>query len=91
VRETAVIEAVTSIHLRGAGGLFAEGLDGEVLAASGSMPARRPDLKRWRLINERIRNPEGDVTIAIVGKYTGMKDAYKSLMRRSATAASPTR
>ena len=31
-------------------------------------------------INERIRNPEGDVTIAIVGKYTGMKDAYKSLI-----------
>ena len=32
------------------------------------------------MINERIRNPEGDVTIAIVGKYTGMKDAYKSLI-----------
>ncbi|MGA8653983.1 MAG: CTP synthase, partial [Xanthobacteraceae bacterium] len=31
-------------------------------------------------INERVRNPEGDVTIAIVGKYTGMKDAYKSLI-----------
>ena len=32
------------------------------------------------LINERIRNPEGQVTIAVVGKYTGMKDAYKSLI-----------
>ena len=32
------------------------------------------------VINERIRNPEGEVTIAIVGKYTGMKDAYKSLI-----------
>ena len=32
------------------------------------------------MINERVRNPEGDVTIAIVGKYTGMKDAYKSLI-----------
>ena len=32
------------------------------------------------MINERIRNPEGNVTIAIVGKYTGMKDAYKSLI-----------
>jgi CTP synthase len=31
-------------------------------------------------VNERIRNPEGDVTIAIVGKYTGLKDAYKSLI-----------
>ena len=39
-----------------------------------------PDLSRWQLVNERIRNPEGDVTIAIVGKYTGLKDAYKSLI-----------
>ncbi len=39
-----------------------------------------PDLSRWQLINERVRNPEGNVTIAIVGKYTGMKDAYKSLI-----------
>src|SRR6266568_3010156 len=39
-----------------------------------------PDLDRWRLINERVRNPEGAVTIAVVGKYTGLKDAYKSLI-----------
>ena len=39
-----------------------------------------PDLERWPTINERIRNPEGNVTIAVVGKYTGMKDAYKSLI-----------
>jgi CTP synthase len=32
------------------------------------------------LINERIRNPDGNVTIAVVGKYTGLKDAYKSLV-----------
>ncbi len=31
-------------------------------------------------MTERVHNPEGDVTIAIVGKYTGMKDAYKSLI-----------
>ncbi len=58
----------------------AEGLDAEVLAAFGVEPRQAPDLERWRLINERVRNPEGDVTIAIVGKYTGMKDAYKSLI-----------
>ncbi len=56
------------------------GLDREVLAAFGIEPDGEPDLARWRLINERIRNPEGDVTIAIVGKYTGLKDAYKSLI-----------
>jgi len=57
-----------------------EGLDSEVLAAFGLDPGKRPDLARWQLINERIRSPEGNVTIAIVGKYTGMKDAYKSLI-----------
>jgi CTP synthase len=34
---------------------------------------------RWNAVMERINNPEGEVTIAIVGKYTGLKDAYKSL------------
>ncbi len=58
----------------------AEGLDNEVLAAFGIDPGTAPDLATWRLINERVRNPEGDVTIAIVGKYTGLKDAYKSLI-----------
>src|SRR4026208_1678458 len=43
-------------------------------------PAKAPDLARWKLTNDRTRNPEGQVTIAIVGKYTGMKDAYKSLI-----------
>ncbi len=56
------------------------GLDREVLSAFGLPTDHAPDLDRWRLITERIANPEGDVTIAIVGKYTGMKDAYKSLI-----------
>ena len=51
-----------------------------MLAAFGIEARSEPDLARWRFINERIRNPEGDVTIAVVGKYTGMKDAYKSLI-----------
>jgi CTP synthase len=42
--------------------------------------------------SKRIKEPEGEVTIAIVGKYTGLKDAYKSLIEALAiTAASPTR
>src|SRR5207247_10232870 len=45
-----------------------------------SEPKGEPDLARCRLINERIHNPVGNVTIAIVGKYTGLKDAYKSLI-----------
>ncbi len=81
VRESAVIEARDVDNIYAVPEAYsAEGLDAEVLAAFGIEPRQGPDLERWRLINERVRNPEGDVTIAIVGKYTGMKDAYKSLI-----------
>jgi CTP synthase len=56
-----------------------EGLDKQVLEAFGIAGVREPDLKRWLHISQRIHNPEGEVTIAVVGKYTGLKDAYKSL------------
>jgi len=81
VRESAVIEArdVDNIYAVPEG-YHAAGLDTEVLAAFGIEPTRAPELDRWKRINESIRNPEGDVTIAIVGKYTGLKDAYKSLI-----------
>src|ERR1700759_1263437 len=80
VRESAVIEARDVDNIYAVPEAYsAEGLDNEVLAAFGLDPGKPPDLARWQLINERVRNPEGQVTIAIVGKYTGMKDAYKSL------------
>src|SRR5216683_2063660 len=81
VRESAVIEARDVDNIYAVPEAYhAAGLDREVLSAFGIEPKGEPDLARWRLINERIRNPEGDVTIAIVGKYTGLKDAYKSLI-----------
>jgi CTP synthase len=81
VRESAVIEAQDVDNIYAVPEAYhAAGLDREVLAAFGLEPKGEPDLDRWQLINERIRNPEGDVTIAIVGKYTGLKDAYKSLI-----------
>jgi CTP synthase len=81
VRESAVIEALDADNIYAVPEAYHHaGLDGEVLAAFALEPKGEPDLARWRLINERVRNPEGDVTIAIVGKYTGMKDAYKSLI-----------
>ena len=81
VRESAVVEArdVESIY-DVPRAYHAEGLDREVLAAFGIEPAPKPDMTRWNAVLERIRNPEGEVTIAIVGKYTGLKDAYKSLI-----------
>jgi CTP synthase len=56
-----------------------EGLDREVLAAFGIAAAPEPDLERWRQISETIANPDGEVNVAVVGKYTGLRDAYKSL------------
>jgi CTP synthase len=81
VRPSAVIEArdVDNIYAVPEAYHLA-GLDREVLAAFAMEPKAEPDLSRWQFVNERIRNPEGDVTIAIVGKYTGLKDAYKSLI-----------
>jgi len=81
VRESAVIEARDVDNIYAVPEAYHEaGLDTEVLSAFGIEAGAPPDLARWHTINERIRNPEGDVTIAIVGKYTGMKDAYKSLI-----------
>lgn len=81
VRESAVIEAHDVDNIYAVPEAYHEaGLDSEVLAAFGIEKAPPPDLATWHFINERIRNPEGAVTIAIVGKYTGMKDAYKSLI-----------
>jgi CTP synthase len=80
VREQAVIQAldVASIYEVPLA-YHREGLDREVLAAFGIKDAQPPHLEKWQAITDAIANPEGEVTIAIVGKYTGLKDAYKSL------------
>ena len=76
VRETAVIEARDVDNIYAVPEAYHDaGLDREVLEAFSLDGTTAPNLARWNTINERIRNPEGDVTIAIVGKYTGMKDA----------------
>ncbi|WP_210358529.1 CTP synthase [Sphingomonas beigongshangi] len=56
-----------------------EGLDSEVLRAFGITPSSAPDLSRWTDIVDRLTNPEGEVTVGVVGKYVGLQDAYKSL------------
>ena len=57
----------------------AEGLDTEVLRGFGITDAPEPDLSRWTDVTDRYFNPEGEVTIGVVGKYVGLQDAYKSL------------
>ena len=56
-----------------------EGLDQAVLDAFGIAPAPRPNLDRWEDVVDRIHNTDGDVRVAIVGKYTQLEDAYKSI------------
>ncbi len=55
-----------------------EGLDSQVYRHFG-IDAPMPDLKRWEDVLKPVLSPEGEVTIAVVGKYTGLLEAYKSL------------
>ncbi|MFZ5834820.1 MAG: CTP synthase [Pseudomonadota bacterium] len=56
-----------------------EGFDIQVLRAFGIHDPAPPKIDQWREIVRRVRHPDGEVTIAVVGKYTGLLDAYKSL------------
>ncbi len=56
-----------------------EGMDREVLRHFGMPFETSPDLSAWQLIVDIVRSPEGEVRIAIVGKYTALLDSYKSL------------
>ena len=80
VREQSVIQALDVASIYDVPLAYhREGLDAQVLAAFNITDAPAPRLEKWQTISDAIANPEGEVTIAIVGKYTGLKDAYKSL------------
>ena len=80
VREEAVIQALDVASIYDVPLAYhREGLDAQVLSAFGIGNAPAPKLEKWQTISDAIASPEGEVTIAIVGKYTGLKDAYKSL------------
>jgi len=81
VRESSVIEArdlqtiyeaPIAYHLAG--------FDTELLRHFGVTVAPQPDLAKWDTIVHRLKAPDGEVTIGVVGKYTELKDAYKSLI-----------
>jgi CTP synthase len=59
--------------------LSAEGLDQQIIEKL-KLPSRERDLGLWKDIVRKIKEPKNEVSIAIVGKYVGLKDAYKSLM-----------
>jgi CTP synthase len=79
VRKEAVIPALDARSIYAVPLQYhSEGLDAEVLRHFG-LAAPLPELSRWSDILDRHLNPDGEVTIGVVGKYVGMQDAYKSL------------
>lgn len=79
VRKSAVIPALDAKSIYAVPLQYhAEGLDSEVLRHF-DMTAPQPDLAVWDDIVDRHQNPEGEVTIGVVGKYVGLQDSYKSL------------
>jgi CTP synthase len=81
VRKEAVIPALDAKSIYSVPAQYHEaGLDAEVLRAFGlEGRAAEPDMRRWDDVLDRLLNPEGEVTIGVVGKYVGLPDAYKSL------------
>ena len=80
VPETAVIEGQDALSLYDVPLEYhAQGLDHEVLKRFRIENAPEPDLTRWEAISRTIHEPDGEVMIGVVGKYTGLLDAYKSL------------
>ena len=80
VRESAVIQGLDARSIYDVPLAYhAEGLDSEVLAHFGIDDAPEADLSRWEAISNTLANPDGEVEIGVVGKYTVLPDAYKSL------------
>jgi CTP synthase len=80
IREDAVIQALDVDSIYEVPRRYSEqGFDRQVLKCFGIENTTNPDLSKWDDILGRIHNVNGEVTIAMVGKYTGLGDAYKSL------------
>ena len=81
VREQSVIPALNVDSIYDVPIAYSEvGLDTEVLNSFGISDYPNLDLAPWQRISSIIKNPDGEVTIAIVGKYIELKDAYISLI-----------
>ena len=81
VPENAVIEGRDAASLYDVPGEYhAQGFDSVILDRFGITDAPEPDMSVWEAISNAVHNPDGEVTIAVVGKYTVLADAYKSLL-----------
>ncbi|MBL8550725.1 MAG: CTP synthase [Hyphomonadaceae bacterium] len=81
VRSDSVIEARDLATIYEAPIAYHEaGFDDALLRQFGIQDAPAPELSKWRTIVRRLKSPDGEVVIGIVGKYNELKDAYKSLI-----------
>jgi len=80
VRESSVVQGLDARSIYDVPLAYhAEGLDAEVLAHFGIDDAPDANLTQWLEISDKLKNPDGEVNIAVVGKYTVLPDAYKSI------------
>jgi len=80
VRETSVIQGLDAKSIYDVPLTYhAEGLDAEVLSIFGVENPPAADLTKWQEISHNLQNPDGEVNIAVIGKYTVLPDAYKSI------------
>jgi CTP synthase len=74
VIESPDVKSIYEIPVR----FFEQGLDREVCQRL-RLETKEPDLQPWKIMTERILHPTHRVRIAVVGKYTNLQDAYKSV------------
>ena len=87
VKPESVIEALDTDVIYGVPvNYHNEGLDTQILNHFKLPSEEKPDIKTWEEIVEKVRHPNGEVTIAIVGKYVSLSDAYKSILESLAHA-----
>ena len=75
VVESIDVPTIYEVPLR----MHAQNLDGVLLEKLGLEADQEPDMTEWEAFVERIKNPKSTVNIALVGKYTELPDAYKSI------------
>lgn len=80
VEKTSVIEGIDADSIYDVPILMMnEGLDQEVLKKSGTPIPEKIHIERWQKFLQHLHNPKHEITVALVGKYVELKDAYKSI------------
>lgn len=80
VPEEAVIPLVTAKHIYDVPLLLEESHAAEIILKKLNLPKQKPNMKMWKDIQKKIHSKRAPLRIALVGKYTGLADAYLSVI-----------